>query len=117
MAQPIVWFQKSRRCNYQEEEMSDLKAGPELDQLIHTRVVKGERPAPAYSTDIAVAWPFFRAMPRPKRLHVDEAGVHHCMCGGKDEGAEGSFQPEIWEKADKMALVICLAALKLAERG
>ena len=37
------------------------------------------------------------------------------MCGGSDSGADGSFQPATWEKADKMPRVICLAALKHAE--
>ena len=93
-----------------------LQAGPELDKLVHEKVVKGEGEAPAYSTDIAVAWDLFKKFPRPKRLHVDPQGVHHCMVGGSEEGADGVLKPAIWEKADKMALVICLAALKNAER-
>ncbi len=93
---------------------SNLTAGPELDKLVHEKVVKGAGEAPAYSTDIAAAWPLFRTMPRPKRLHVDPQGVNHCMCGGTDEGADSGFKPAVWEKADKMALVICLAALKNA---
>lgn len=98
--------------------MSDKPAaGPELDRLVHDRLMGGQGEAPAYSTDIALAWPFFRQMPRPKRLHVDEQGVHHCMCGGSEEGADGSVKPLVWEKADKMAPVICLAALKAAELG
>ena len=96
--------------------MANLEAGPELDRLVHEKVVKGEGEAPAYSTDIGVAWDLFRALPRPKRLHVDAARVHHCMCGGAEEGADGGFKPAIWEKADKMAHVICLAALKNAEQ-
>jgi hypothetical protein len=94
-----------------------LDAGPELDRLIHTQVVGGEGEAPPYSTDIAVAWPLFRQMPRPKRLHVDTAGVHHCMCGGTGQGAGETIQPAVWEKGNKMALVICLAALKMKELG
>jgi hypothetical protein len=93
----------------------DITAGPELDQLVHERVVKAEGPAPTYSTDIAVAWKLWQGLPRPKRLHVGEDRVHHCMCGGTQEGADSSFQPEICEKANKMPLVICLAALKYAE--
>ncbi len=92
-----------------------LTAGSELDQLVHTRVVGGEGTPPPYSTDIAAAWELWKKLPRPKRLHVGEDGVHHCMCGGSAQGADGGFQPAIWEKADKMALVICLAALKQAE--
>lgn len=91
------------------------KAGPELDQLVHSKVVGGEGAAPEYSTDIAVAWELWKGLPRPKRLHVDAERVHHCMCGGTDEGGAGAFKPEIWEKANKMALVICQAALKYAE--
>ncbi|MHB0871665.1 MAG: hypothetical protein ACYC66_07345 [Chloroflexota bacterium] len=94
-----------------------LTAGPELDRLVHTRVVGAEGAAPAYSTDIAVAWDLWKKLPRPKRLHVDAERVHHCMCGGSEQGAAGSFEPEVWERADKMALVICMAALKWAERG
>ena len=92
-----------------------LQAGSEMDKLVHEKVVKGEGEAPAYSKDIAVAWELFRKFPRPKRLHVDAQGVHHCMVGGTEEGADGAFKPAVWEKADKMAPVICLAALKLAE--
>ena len=94
-----------------------LVAGPELDRMIHTRVVGGQGEVPPYSTDIAVAWPLFRDMPRPKRLHVDVAGVHHCMCGGSEDGAGGAIRPTVWEKGPKMALVICLAALKAKEMG
>ena len=93
-----------------------LAAGPELDQLVHSRVMKAEGAAPPYSTDIAVAWVLWKGLPKPKRLHVGEDGVHHCMCGGTQQGADASFQPAVWEKAGKMALVICLAALKQAER-
>jgi hypothetical protein len=91
-----------------------LTAGPELDRLVHTKVVGAEGDAPAYSTDIAVAWDLWKALPKPKRLHVGLDAVHHCMCGGTESGADGTFQPAVWEKADKMALVICLAALKQA---
>jgi hypothetical protein len=94
-----------------------LEAGPELDRMIHTRVVGGEGEAPPYSTDMTFAWSLFRQMPRPKRLHVDQAGVHHCMCGGAEQGAEGAIQPVVWEKSKKMAHVICLAALKMKALG
>lgn len=94
-----------------------FQAGAELDSLVHEKVMKGQGEAPAYSTDIAAAWELWKKLPRPKRLHVDTTGVHHCMCGGTDEGAAGSFEPAIWEKADKMALVICQAALKQAQQG
>ena len=92
----------------------ESKAGPELDQLVHSKVVGAEGAAPPYSTDIATAWDLWKKLPRPKRLHVGPDGVHHCMCGGTEQGADGKFQPAVWEKADKMALVICLAALKQA---
>ncbi len=92
-----------------------LQAGCELDRLVHEKVVKGEGEAPAYSTDITVAWKLWQGLPRPKRLHVDAERVHHCMCGGTDESANGEYKPAVWEKGDKMALVICLAALKMAE--
>lgn len=91
-------------------------AGRELDQEVHEKVVKGEGEAPPYSTDITTAWELFRKMPRPKRLHVSTDGVHHCLVGGEEPGADGEYRPAIWEKADKMAPVICLAALKLAEQ-
>ncbi|HEX2987467.1 MAG TPA: hypothetical protein VHS06_04780 [Chloroflexota bacterium] len=94
-----------------------LQAGSELDRLIHEKVVKGEGEAPAYSTDIAVAWKLWQGLPRPKRLHVDAARVHHCMCGGTDESADGVFKPDVWETADKMALAICRAALKMVEKS
>ncbi len=94
-----------------------LEAGPELDTRIHIQVVGGEGEAPPYSTDMTFAWPLFRQMPRPKRLHVDPAGVHHCMCGGTDQGAYGTIQPVVWEKSNKMAHVICLAALKAKALG
>ena len=90
-------------------------AGPELDRLVHEKVLKGEGQIAPYSTDITEAWELWRRLPRPKRLHVDDQGVHHCMCGGGDSGADGGFQPATWEKADKMPRVICLAALKQAE--
>lgn len=92
-----------------------LTAVPELDRLVHDKVLKSEGQVAAYSTEIAAAWELWRGLPRPKRLHVDEKGVHHCMCGGTDSGADGGFKPLIWEKADKMPRVICLAALKYAE--
>ncbi len=92
-----------------------LTAGPELDQLVHNKIMKAEGAAPPYSTDIAVAWQLWKGLPKPKRLHVGVDGIHHCMCGGSEQGADGEFQPAIWEKADKMALVICLAALKYAD--
>ena len=94
-----------------------LVAGAELDRVIHTQVMGGTGEAPPYSTDIAAAWPLFRQMPRPKRLHVDTAGVHHCMCGGSEQGAGEAIQPAVWAKGDKMALVICLAALKAKALG
>lgn len=91
-----------------------IQAGPDLDRLVHRKVMKGEGEPPAYSTDIAVAWKLWQGLPRPKRLHVDAERVHHCMCGGTEDGADGTFEPAVWEKADKMALVICLAALRAA---
>jgi hypothetical protein len=94
-----------------------LGAGRELDQRVHEVVVKGEGEAPAYSTDITAAWELFRKLPRPKRLQVDEGGAHHCLCGGSEQGADGRFEPIVWEQADKMAPAICLAALAWAERG
>lgn len=94
-----------------------LVAGRELDQLVHSRVMGAEGEAPPYSTDIVAAWEVWRRLPRPKRLHVGGDRVHHCMCGGTEQGADGNFEPLIWEKADKMALVICLAALQNAERS
>ena len=94
-----------------------LEAGAELDRMIHIQVVGGEGEAPPYSTDMTFAWPLFRQMPRPKRLHVDQAGVHHCMCGGSDQGAGETIQPAVWEKSKKMAHVICLAALKMKALG
>ncbi|MCL5807946.1 MAG: hypothetical protein M1418_05290 [Deltaproteobacteria bacterium] len=94
-----------------------LKAGPELDKMIHIQVVGGGGEAPPYSTDMTFAWSLFRQMPRPKRLHVDEAGVHHCMCGGSDQGACEAIRSVVWEKSTKMAHVICLAALKAKALG
>jgi hypothetical protein len=94
-----------------------LEAGPELDRMIHRQVIGGNGEAPAYSTDIACAWLLFKQMPRPKRLHVDEDGIHHCLCGGSDQGACGIIEPVVWEKAKKMAHVICLAALKAKALG
>ena len=94
-----------------------LEAGPELDRMIHRHIVGGAGEVPPYSTDIACAWPLFKEMPRPKRLHVDEAGIHHCLCGGSDQGACGGIVPIVWEKATKMAHVICLAALKAKALG
>ncbi len=94
----------------------ELKAGPDLDRLVHEKVKGGKGAAPPYSTDIAAAWELWKALPRPKRLHVGEDGVHHCMCGGTQKGASGIFDPAIWEQAERMALVICLAALRQAER-
>lgn len=90
-------------------------AGPEMDRLVQSRVLGVDGPAPAYSIDIAAAWELWKKLPRPKRLHVDTEGVHHCMCGGSDRGADGSFEPAVWEKADKMAMAICLAALRWRE--
>lgn len=94
-----------------------LEAGPELDRMVHHQVMGGDGEAPLYSTDIACAWPLFRQMPRPKRLHVDKAGIHHCLCGGSDQGARGIIEPVVWEKAKKMAHVICLAALRAKALG
>ena len=93
-----------------------LKAGPDLDRLVHAKVKQASGAPPPYSTDIAAAWELWKGLPRPKRLHVGEDGVHHCMCGGSQQGADGTFQPAVWEKGERMALVICLAALKQAER-
>ena len=94
-----------------------MEAGAELDRLVHDRIMGGQGEVRPYSTDIAAAWEVWRKLPRPKRLHVGADSVHHCMCGGSDSGADGQFEPAVWEKADKMALVICQAALSNAERG
>jgi hypothetical protein len=93
-----------------------LAAGRELDRRVHELFMKGEGEAPPYSTEIGAAWELFRKLPRPKRLQADEDGTHHCMCGGSAEGADGRFEPAVWERAEKVAPAICLAALSWAER-
>ena len=57
-------------------------AGPELDRLVHETVMKGDGDAPAYSTDIAVAWKLWQALPRPKRLDVDAERVPEPLIAG-----------------------------------
>ena len=94
-----------------------LVAGPELDRMVHARVMGKEGEAPPYSTDIAVAWDLLKLLPRPKRMHADTSGVHHCMCGGPDQGAGEAMKPVVWERGDRFAFVLCLTALKAKEVG
>jgi len=37
-----------------------LRAGPELDQLIHTKIKGAKGTPPSYSTDIAEAWELWK---------------------------------------------------------
>ncbi len=43
-----------------------------------------------------------RTSPSGNNLISDD-GVHHCLVGGSSQGADGSTQPQVWEKSNKMA--------------